>query len=157
LDGNHYSLDLDVRPKPTGIRLIVGGGGPKRTPTLAGTWADEYNLFDCPVDEARAKIEVMRAAAGDRRVETTMMGMVRIAGTDDDMIQLLGQAAGRRNITTDDMRRRWDASGVIFGTPTRVAERMAALEDAGVERFYLQWLDLADYDGLARMVELVPR
>jgi hypothetical protein len=34
---------------------------------------------------------------------------------------------------------------------------MAAFEEAGVERFYLQWLDLADYDGLARMIELVPR
>jgi hypothetical protein len=34
---------------------------------------------------------------------------------------------------------------------------MAELEEAGVERFYLQWLDLTDYDGLARMVELVPR
>jgi alkanesulfonate monooxygenase SsuD/methylene tetrahydromethanopterin reductase-like flavin-dependent oxidoreductase (luciferase family) len=156
-DGQHYSLDLEVRPKPTGIRLIVGGGGPKRTPTLAGTWADEYNLFDCPVDEARAKIEVMRSAAGDRTVETTMMGMVRIAGTDEDMAGLLEQAARRRNITSDEMRQRWDASGVIYGTPSPVAERMAALEDAGVERFYLQWLDLTDYDGLARMVELVPR
>jgi hypothetical protein len=55
------------------------------------------------------------------------------------------------------MRQRWDASGVIYGTPNQVAERMAGLEDAGVERFYLQWLDLADHDGLARMVELVPR
>jgi alkanesulfonate monooxygenase SsuD/methylene tetrahydromethanopterin reductase-like flavin-dependent oxidoreductase (luciferase family) len=156
-DGRHYRLDLEVRPKPTGIRLIIGGGGPKRTPTLAGTRADEYNLFDCPVDEARAKIEVMRAAAGNRKVEATMMGMVRIAGTDDELTALLEKAAGRRNITSDEMRRRWDASGVIYGTPTRVSERMAAFEEAGVERFYLQWLDLADYDGLARMIELVPR
>jgi alkanesulfonate monooxygenase SsuD/methylene tetrahydromethanopterin reductase-like flavin-dependent oxidoreductase (luciferase family) len=83
--------------------------------------------------------------------------MVRIAGTDEDMAGLLEQAARRRNITSDEMRQRWDASGVIYGTPSPVAERMAALEDAGVERFYLQWLDLTDYDGLARMVELVPR
>jgi alkanesulfonate monooxygenase SsuD/methylene tetrahydromethanopterin reductase-like flavin-dependent oxidoreductase (luciferase family) len=73
------------------------------------------------------------------------------------MAGLLEQAAGRRNITSDEMRQRWDASGVIYGTPTSVAERMAELEEAGVERFYLQWLDLTDYDGLARMVELVPR
>jgi alkanesulfonate monooxygenase SsuD/methylene tetrahydromethanopterin reductase-like flavin-dependent oxidoreductase (luciferase family) len=109
------------------------------------------------VDEAKAKIEVMRAAAGDRHVEATMMGMVRIAGSEDELTKLLERAAGRRSITAEEMRQRWDASGVVYGTPTMVAERMAAFEEAGVERFYLQWLDLADYDGLARMVELVPR
>jgi alkanesulfonate monooxygenase SsuD/methylene tetrahydromethanopterin reductase-like flavin-dependent oxidoreductase (luciferase family) len=155
--GRYYSLDLEVLPKPTGIRLIVGGGGPKRTPTLAGTRADEYNLFDCTVDEAKAKIEVMRAAAGDRHVEATMMGMVRIAGSEDELTKVLERAAARRSITAEEMRQRWDASGVVYGTPSMVAERMAAFEEAGVERFYLQWLDLADYDGLARMVELVPR
>ena len=44
---------------------------------------------------------------------------------------------------------------MLFGTPTQLREKIAALEEAGVERLYLQWLDLADYDGLARMVELV--
>jgi alkanesulfonate monooxygenase SsuD/methylene tetrahydromethanopterin reductase-like flavin-dependent oxidoreductase (luciferase family) len=156
-EGRYYSLDLEVRPKPAGVRLIVGGGGPRRTPTLAGTRADEYNLFDCPVDEAKTKIDVMRAAAGDRHVEPTMMGMVRIAGTDDELTGLLEQAASRRNISAEEIRQRWDASGVIYGKPGQVAERMAGFEEAGVERFYLQWLDLADYDGLARMVELMPR
>jgi alkanesulfonate monooxygenase SsuD/methylene tetrahydromethanopterin reductase-like flavin-dependent oxidoreductase (luciferase family) len=156
-EGRYFSLDLEVRPKPAGVRLIVGGGGPNRTPTLAGTRADEYNLFDCPVEEAKTKIDVMRAAAGDRQVEPTMMGMVRIAGTHAELADLLEQAAGRRNISADEVRRRWDASGVIYGTPPQVAERMAGFEEAGVERFYLQWLDLADYDGLARMVELMPR
>jgi alkanesulfonate monooxygenase SsuD/methylene tetrahydromethanopterin reductase-like flavin-dependent oxidoreductase (luciferase family) len=86
-----------------------------------------------------------------------MMGMVRIAGTDEELSDLLEQAAGRRNISADEMSRRWDASGVIYGTPRQVAERMAGFEEAGVERFYLQWLDLADYDGLGRMIELMPR
>ena len=44
---------------------------------------------------------------------------------------------------------------VLFGTPPQLREKIAALEEAGVERLYLQWLDLTDYDGLARMVELV--
>ena len=97
--GPFYSLDLDVRPKPTGIRLIVGGSGPRRTPTLAGTKADEYNVFICPVDEARAKIQVMREAAGDRVVEATMMGPVTVAATDAELADLVSAAAGRRNIT----------------------------------------------------------
>ena len=153
--GQFYSLDLDVRPKPTGIRLIIGGGGPRRTPTLAGSRADEYNVFMCPVDEAREKIRVMRGAAGDRRVEVTMMGSVTVAGTDAELADLLAEAAGRRHITSDELSTRWEKSGVLFGTPTQLTEKIAALEEAGVERLYLQWLDLTDYDGLARMVELV--
>ena len=153
--GPFYSLDLDVRPKPTGIRLIIGGSGPKRTPTLAGTRADEYNVFICPVDEAKAKISVMREAAGDRLVEATMMGPVTVAATDAELAGLIAAAAGRRNITSDEMIVRWNKAGQVFGTPSQLREKLAALEEAGVERLYLQWLDLTDYDGVARMVELV--
>ena len=144
-----------MRPKPTGIRLIVGGSGPRRTPTLAGTRADEYNIFICPVDEARAKIQVMREAAGDRVVEATMMGPVTVAATDAELADLVSAAAGRRNITNDELTNRWLEAGKLFGTPPQLREQIAALEEAGVERLYLQWLDLTDYDGLARMVELV--
>lgn len=153
--GPFYSLDLDVRPKPTGIRLIIGGSGPRRTPTLAGAKADEYNVFICPVDEAKAKISVMREAAGDRPVEATMMGPVTVAATDAELAGLIAAAAGRRNITSDEMILRWNKAGKLFGTPTQLREKLAALEEAGVERLYLQWLDLTDYDGAARMVELV--
>ncbi|HEU5112717.1 MAG TPA: LLM class flavin-dependent oxidoreductase [Acidimicrobiia bacterium] len=152
--GPFYSLDLDVRPKPPGLRLIVGGSGPRRTPALAGTRADEYNIFICPVDEARDKIQVMRDAAGDRVVEATMMGPVTVAGTDAELAELIASAAGRRHITSDELIASWERSGMLFGTPTRLQEKMAALEEAGVQRIYLQWLDLSDYDGLARMVEL---
>ena len=153
--GPFYSLDLDVRPKPTGIRLIIGGSGPRRTPTLAGTKADEYNVFICPVDEAKAKISVMREAAGDRPVEATMMGPVTVAATDAELAGLIAAAAGRRNITSDEMILRWNKAGKLFGTPSQLREKFAALEEAGVGRLYLQWLDLTDYDGVARMVELV--
>ena len=153
--GQFYSLDFDMRPKPTGIRLIIGGGGPRRTPTLAGERADEYNVFMCPVDEAREKIRVMRESAGDRKVEVTMMGSVTASGTDSELADLLEAAAGRRHITSDELITRWEKSGVLFGTPPQLRDKIAALEDAGVERLYLQWLDLTDYDGLARMVDLV--
>lgn len=153
--GPFYSLDLDVKPKPTGLRLIIGGSGPARTPRLAGINGDEYNFFMCPAEEARAKIEVMRKAAGERRVEATMMGPVTIAGSDAELADRLVAAAGKRDITRDELISRWEKAGVMFGTPGQVRERIAALEEAGVERIYLQWLDLSDYDGLARMLELV--
>ena len=43
-DGTYYQLEADVKPGPTGpLPIIVGGTGKKRTPTLAGRYADEYN------------------------------------------------------------------------------------------------------------------
>lgn len=153
--GPFYSLDLDVRPKPTGIRLIIGGSGPKRTPRLAGIHGDEYNLFMCPPEEAREKIQVMRQAAGERQVEATMMGPITIAGSDAELADRLVSAAAKRDITSEELTARWEKAGLMFGTPGRVREKIAALEEAGVERLYLQWLDLSDYDGLARMLELV--
>jgi alkanesulfonate monooxygenase SsuD/methylene tetrahydromethanopterin reductase-like flavin-dependent oxidoreductase (luciferase family) len=154
-DGPFYSLDLDVKPKPAGIRMIIGGGGPRRTPRLAGARADEYNFFVCPPDEARAKIETMRDAAGGRKVEATMMGPVTIAGSDRELAERLVAAAGRRDITSDALVARWEKAGVIFGTPGQVRDKISAFEEAGVERIYLQWLDLSDHGGLLEMLGLV--
>jgi alkanesulfonate monooxygenase SsuD/methylene tetrahydromethanopterin reductase-like flavin-dependent oxidoreductase (luciferase family) len=83
------------------------------------------------------------------------MGPVTIAGTDADLADRLVAAAGRRNISSDELISRWEKAGLMFGTPGSVREKIAALEEAGVERIYLQWLDLSDYDGLAEMLELV--
>lgn len=155
LEGSHYSLDLDVSPKPTGLRIIIGGSGPRRTPALAALHADEYNFFVCPPAEAKAKIATMREAAGGKAVAATMMGPVTVAGSDGELAERLVAAAGRREITSEDLISRWEKAGVIFGTQSQVRDKVAAFEDAGVERIYLQWLDLADFDGMARMLELV--
>ncbi len=155
LDGRHYSLDLDVSPKPTALRIIIGGSGPRRTPALAALHADEYNFFVCPPPEAHAKITTMREAAGGKTVAATMMGPVTVAGSDGELAERLVAAAGRREITSEELISRWEQAGVIFGTQNQVREKVAAFEDAGVERIYLQWLDLDDFDGMARMLELV--
>ena len=118
-NGAHFRLDTDVQPKPSGIRLIIGGSGPRRTPTLAGRRADEYNLLLDEADAIRSRIGVMRDAAAGRDVEVTVMGEV-----DTSSAQALD-------------------------------EQISALEQAGVERIYLQWLDLTDFDGMAQMLEQV--
>ena len=46
-DGTHYSLvDSPALPKPAQAHLpiIIGGHGPRRTPRLAATFADEFNV-----------------------------------------------------------------------------------------------------------------
>ncbi len=72
-EGDHYELHGDVRPKPRGIRLVMGGSGPMRTPATAGRLADEYNSTATEHDAVAARIKVMRDSAGDRDVEATVM------------------------------------------------------------------------------------
>jgi alkanesulfonate monooxygenase SsuD/methylene tetrahydromethanopterin reductase-like flavin-dependent oxidoreductase (luciferase family) len=134
---------------------VIGGGGQRRTPTLAGNRADEYNFFTCPPEEARAKIEVMRDAAGDREVEATVMGPALVGATDAAYEERLGKAATRRDLSPEDLERRYVDNGFPVGTPARAAETVAALEDAGVERIYVQWLDLNDLDGMRETVSIV--
>ena len=153
--GVYYSLDADVRPKPTGIRLVIGGSGMRRTPSLAGTRADEHNFFTCPPSEARVKIEAMRAAAAGRDVEATVMGPALVGSTETAFRERLEVAAAKRGVTPEDLERRYADNGLLMGTPGRVAEGIAALEDAGVQRMYVQWLDLDDLDGMRETVTVV--
>ena len=154
-EGPYYSLDADVRPKPSGMRRVIGGSGARRTPTIAGKWADEYNFFICPPDEARAKIEVMRSAANGRHVEATVMGGALVGRTEAEYQERLSKSAESRGITTKELEDRYVSNGFPIGTPKRVAETVESLEEAGVERIYVQWLDLDDLDTMKDTVDIV--
>jgi hypothetical protein len=41
------------------------------------------------------------------------------------------------------------------GAHDRVAEQIAALEEAGVERMYVQWIDLDDLEGMKQSIEVL--
>jgi alkanesulfonate monooxygenase SsuD/methylene tetrahydromethanopterin reductase-like flavin-dependent oxidoreductase (luciferase family) len=151
--GEYYSLDAHVEPRPSGTRIIVGGSGPVRTPTLAGTHADEYNHLSTPASTLAPKIEIVRRAAEEAgrdpdAIEITVMGQV-ITGRDEaDFRDRVGQAAAARDTEPKELLDRWKTAGLPVGPPDQVAETMADLERVGVTRYYLQWLDLDDRDGL---------
>ena len=153
--GEFYSIEATVKPRPTGLRIVIGGSGKRRTPGLAGTRADEYNFFICPAAEAKAKIDVMRSAAGDRQVEATVMGPALVGRTQAEFEHRLGVAASKRGVSPADVESRYVSNGFPVGTPERVAETIASLEEAGVDRVYVQWLDLDDLDTMRDTVEIV--
>jgi F420-dependent oxidoreductase-like protein len=62
LEGKHYSVrDLDALPKPIRQpRLLVGGGGGRRSLALAARYADEYNVYHMSeeqLDEVRSGLD----------------------------------------------------------------------------------------------------
>src|SRR5690606_38622156 len=116
-EGEFYRLDAEVKPTPTDVRLILGGRGAKRTPRLAGEKADEYNtLLDAP-DEIRSRVEVMRRAAGDRRVTVTVMGTAVVGRTDAEYAERLAAEAASAGCHPRSWRSAWSTVAYPSGPP----------------------------------------
>jgi F420-dependent oxidoreductase-like protein len=133
-------------PKPvqSPLPVIIGGGGPKRTPALAARFASEFNtpfvnreFFVAQRDRVRVACEAI-----DRDPSTMAFSaaLVVCCGADDAEIERRAAAIGREPA---ELRTNGAA-----GTPDEVAATIRAWADAGAERIYLQVLDLADLDHL---------
>jgi len=151
--GSHYSIDADSQPTPAGLRTIIGGSGPVKTPSLAGRHANEYNHFTTSPDALAPKIDVMRKAAEDAgrdptSITVSVMGPALVGADDASYQARLAAAATERDTTPEDLEKRWSEMGFPVGEPDRAAESVAALEAVGVDLMYVQHLDLADTDGL---------
>lgn len=154
-EGEFYSLNAAARPKPTGTRLIVGGTGPVRTPRLAGTYADEYNHLIHTPETIAPKIARMREAAGDRDVTVSIMGGALVGRTDAEYRERLAAEAAKHDLTPEELEARLEERGEPHGTPAQAAETVAALEEIGVSKWYVQWLDASDLDGFAATIEVL--
>lgn len=99
----------------------------------------------------------MREAAHGREVEATVMGPVIVGKTDAEYRERLTRfASGFGNgRSPEEIEARYGEMGAILGTPNRVAEAVAGLAVAGVERIYLQWLDLSDLEGVDAMLDVI--
>jgi F420-dependent oxidoreductase-like protein len=153
--GRHYRLvGCPALPKPVqqpGPPIIVGGGGPKRTPRLAARYAAEFNRAFRPLEETRAQFGVVRAAceATDRDPASMALSAAQVVccGTDEAEI---ARRAARIGQPVDQLRQNG-----LCGTPGEVVAKLATFAEAGASRAYLQVLDLADLDHLALLGEEV--
>jgi alkanesulfonate monooxygenase SsuD/methylene tetrahydromethanopterin reductase-like flavin-dependent oxidoreductase (luciferase family) len=143
--GRHYTLDdIELLPRPTGpLPIIVGGGGPKKTPELAGRFADEYNMFVTDAESLSSRLEVMRSAAraASRDPDAIRVSFVSAALIGDDEADYrdrLAAAAARRDIEPAALEERYTSRGMPVGTPERAAEIVSGYASMGVDRFYLQ-------------------
>jgi alkanesulfonate monooxygenase SsuD/methylene tetrahydromethanopterin reductase-like flavin-dependent oxidoreductase (luciferase family) len=139
--GEYYSIDGVVRPLAPGVEFIVGGSGPKRTPRLAATWAEEYNTFFRSADELAARIAVAREESdrlGRDAIRCSVMGP-GLVGTDEaDYRERLGRRASERDMEPAELEGRLMGNGLPVGPIDRVAELLAGLEAVGVDRWYVQ-------------------
>jgi F420-dependent oxidoreductase-like protein len=145
--GRHYQVaDSPGLPKPEQSRLpiIVGGHGQTRTPRLAATYADEYNLAFPPLDEFIEQTARVRSACEaigrDPTSLTYSAALVICCGKDEGDFERRAAAIGRE---PDELRENGAA-----GTVEEVIATLTRWRDAGAERMYLQVLDLSDLEHL---------
>ena len=157
-DGRHYHLkDSPALPKPVQRPhppLIVGGGGAKRTPRLAATYADEFNLPFSSLDDTEAQYARVRAACEDRGRDPATLRLSAAqtvcCGVDEAEVERRAANLGRQ---ADELR----AHGVA-GTPDEVVARLQAFAGIGALTVYLQVLDLDDLEHIKLLAtEVLPQ
>jgi alkanesulfonate monooxygenase SsuD/methylene tetrahydromethanopterin reductase-like flavin-dependent oxidoreductase (luciferase family) len=141
--GRYYSLEKFDRSPTQRVPLIVGGTGSRRTPGLAGRYADDFNAFPSDSGDLKERIERCReaAAAAGRDPSAIRMSTAfpAVAGLDDDTYRkCLDSMAPVFRRVPEQVEDRLRARHIPHGTPPQIAEEMGFLAEEGIERVYLQ-------------------
>lgn len=142
--GKHYQLaEFDPHPHPANLRLLVGGAGTEKTPRVAGRYADEFNIYACSPDQYAAKrdlaIKTAADAGRDPRAILFSTACPAIAARDDsEYRRLLEVLAGQTRSTPGRIEQVYEERGYPHGSGSKPSEMLAALGEAGCERFYPQ-------------------
>ncbi len=156
--GQHYQLvDSPALPKPVQQPrppVIVGGRGARRTPRLAATFADEFNVPFEQLDATAAQFSRARAACEDRGRDpatlTLSAAQVVCCGVDDAEVSRRARVIGG-----DGGEMLANVLKGVTGTPDQVVERLLAFKAAGAGTVYLGMPDLADLDHIRLLSESV--
>jgi F420-dependent oxidoreductase-like protein len=143
----HQVVDSPALPKPVQQPhppIIVGGYGTKRTPRLAATYADEFNLPFPPLDYYRTACDIVRRAceAEDRDPGSLRYTVALVVCVGKDEIEFIRRAEAIDH-SPEELRKN-AAAGLV----DEVIERIRAFGAEGAETMYLQVLDLHDLDHL---------
>jgi len=156
--GEHYTLDgAPALPKPvqSSVPVIVGGGGPRRTPAVAARFATEFNIGFVPEPVVAEKFAGVRAACEDIDRDPASLklsvALPTFTGADDAEIAARVERTGR---SFTDVR---ESEAVFAGAPDEIAAKVERLRALGATRIYFQLLDIRDLDQLAYLgTEVLP-
>jgi F420-dependent oxidoreductase-like protein len=145
--GKHYTVvDSPALPKPVQqpVPVIVGGTARKKGAALAVQYASEYNISFATLPDTEAAFGRIRTACDEAGRDpgslTYSVALAMCCGRDEAEYARRAAAIGRE---PDELRRNG-----LAGTVSEVVDAIGRYAEVGVERFYLQVLDLDDLDHL---------
>jgi alkanesulfonate monooxygenase SsuD/methylene tetrahydromethanopterin reductase-like flavin-dependent oxidoreductase (luciferase family) len=142
--GQHFVLDeFDPQPRPTNLRLIAGGAGGPRARRIVARYGDEYNLYARRPEQfeeirASTRAECETIGRDPDELSWTSAGPAVAAKRESDYRRMLEEMAERTRQTVEHIEEVWDERGYPHGSGSKPAEMIAALEEAGCQRFYPQ-------------------
>jgi F420-dependent oxidoreductase-like protein len=157
-DGTYYKVaDSPALPKPAQRPrppVIMGGGGPRRTPALAARYADEFNAAFVSAANAAALFgrvgEACQAAGRDPSSMSFSAAQIICCGKDEPELLRRAAAIGRE---LPELRQNG-----LAGTPSEIVDKIGKFADAGASTLYLQVLDLDDIGHLEQIAaEVMPQ
>ena len=148
-DGRYYKVrGTTLLPRPQrkgGPRILIGGDGGKRMRSLVARYAVEWNCVmltpETFAERNQLLTNVLKDADRDPSSVRRSMMTGCYFGTDDANLK---EKLSFRNRTIEQLHER----GIVAGTPSQVKEQLQRLDEAGLQRIMLQWLDLDDLDGM---------
>ncbi len=150
------------RPHPP---IIIGGGGPKRTPALAARFADEFNVFGGDqtvfVERRQRVVDACEQRGRDPSDLRYSWAGPTIVGTGEQDLRRRCQRRLDYNGQSDEVGgwiEEMRAAGMLIGTVEQVSQQIDALKTAGCSRWYLQIIPVDD-DGMLEIIarDLAPR
>lgn len=157
-EGEYYTLNApSVSPAGSkGLGIVIGGSGEKKTPTLAGQFADEYNMFVTDSETLTRRIGVMRAAAVEAGRDPDDI-LVSVAGPafvyldEAANIAALTERGAKKDQTLEEYSTFLKERNIPHGTPDAAYTAITTMKDLGVGRYYVQEFETLDDVDLDRL------
>jgi F420-dependent oxidoreductase-like protein len=153
-DGRFYQLHEAIllpRPqRPGGPRILIGGNGVKRTLSYVARYADEWNCVSLTPQEftnRNMKLDEMLHVAG-RSPESVRRSMMTgcVFGKDNAALKEKIAARGK---SLEQLQQ----DGVVAGSMDQIKKQLRELDEVGLQRIMLQWLDLDDLESLEALAK----
>jgi F420-dependent oxidoreductase-like protein len=152
-DGAFYRLeDAPGLGRPE-LPLLVGGSAKPGTAKPAALFADEYNTLFSNLDEVRARIEALDRACEEvgrdpATLRRSLMAPCVLGRDEREVLESARRIGSRFGRDPQEVLDRYSELGPV-GTVEEAAERLRALEQAGIQRVMLQHLAHEDLDTVA--------
>ncbi len=149
-EGEIYRLgQIRFEPLPAPpVPILVGGGGPRRVPRLAGTYASEFNVVDFgPLEALPHRIDGAREAArkANRDPDELLIStQLTMAGGDNaaEVEDAIGFLAAETGATRDEIVASIAEFDLPIGTWDQVGSALERWESRGVSRVYRKYWEI---------------